>query len=157
MNRYSSITFLLIVVCLQACSVFQEGGSDSTVDLGEEFQLRVDETAVFRHVINLVEQETEITFRELNEDSRCPIGVNCIWEGQVVLAIDAVTQGDTERLNYQGFVGPDTAAYLHQSFGNIYELQLLRVDPYPIAATNEVSENEEKVATLMIVQVGIVD
>ena len=146
-----------MVICLQACSVFQDGGRDSTVDLGEEFQLRVGETAVFRYMNHLNEGETEITFRELNEDSRCPIGVNCFWEGQVVLALDAVTDGDTERLNYQGFVSPDTAAHLHQSFADIYELQLLRVDPYPIAAPSEEGEEDDKVATLKIVQIGIVD
>ncbi|MBX2819931.1 MAG: hypothetical protein KTR29_09635 [Rhodothermaceae bacterium] len=159
MNRSSSIGFLLIIVCLQACSVFQDGGSDSTVDLGEEFQLRVGETAVFIQVNHLLEEETRITFQELEEDSRCPIGVNCIWEGQVVLAFDALTDGDTEHLDYQGFVSPEGDAYLNQSFGDIYELQLLRVDPYPVAATNgESAEGEDdKVATLKIAQVGIVD
>ncbi|MCP4200486.1 MAG: hypothetical protein GY769_00965 [bacterium] len=97
-----------------------EQSSDSPGEgTAAEITLRYDETVEF--------QELELRWLEL-EDSRCPIGVKCIWAGQMVVTVEAA-RGDDKPLEVELLrrVGrePETAEALG------YELRLLEVDPHP--------------------------
>lgn len=65
-------------------------------------------------------------------DSRCPVGANCFWAGEVKVILEAsnVQQSGTEpvevQLTLQARQGPTTAAV------SGYEMKLLNVDPYPM-------------------------
>lgn len=41
----------------------------------------------------VAETGTQVTFRSVQEDSRCPAQVNCIWAGRVVVEVDAQAPG----------------------------------------------------------------
>ena len=61
------------------------------VTLGEEFVLRVSQTAAIGGASGL-----RLTFDTVREDSRCPIGVTCVWAGDAVVAITVDGSGGTE-------------------------------------------------------------
>lgn len=82
-------------------------------------ELRLDETTTFEHV--------RLAWVDLN-DSRCPRGAQCVWEGQVVATI-VVSRDDIEPQTVELTLRPGVVPSPQTAAG--YELRLLRVDPYP--------------------------
>ena len=71
--------------------------------------------------------ELKIKWVEL-EDSRCPIGVNCIWAGQLVATFEVAREGgDPERIELITPVGRDPQPA--EALG--YRFRLLDVEPHP--------------------------
>lgn len=73
---------LLSVLALTACAVVGPSSPDAkVVKSGEDFVLSPSESAV-------VDQGAlTLTLVKVNEDSRCPINVVCVWAGDVALAL----------------------------------------------------------------------
>lgn len=70
-----------------------------------------------------------IFFRDVNEDSRCPAAVNCVWEGRAVVelemeGLDELQIVELETPNTRNQLG-DVANFMDHS------IQLLKVSPYP--------------------------
>lgn len=98
--------------------------SDAGVPLGRLFTLGVGATA---HV----DDELEVTFESVVEDSRCPLGVDCIWEGNAEIAIQVAKAGEppaSRRLNTHPSRGTEVS-YLG------YRIGLIDLEPYPRADT----------------------
>jgi hypothetical protein len=51
---------------------------------GEPFELRVGRSAA----LGVAGRDSTIRFVGVLEDSRCPIGVNCVWEGDAVARLE---------------------------------------------------------------------
>ncbi len=103
---------------------------------GTVVELRFDESLSF--------DVLRLRLVELN-DSRCPQGVQCVWEGQAVATVEV--SGDdlaaqTVELVLRAGVEPRAVAAAG------YELRLLRVEPYPRAGVTP--ERREYVATISI-------
>lgn len=63
----------------------------------------------------------------MTEDSRCPAGATCIWEGNAQIAVTVSKPSNEPQkllLNTNGSF-PTKAAYLN------YIVSLVRLDPYP--------------------------
>ncbi|HUQ18646.1 MAG TPA: hypothetical protein VM099_03445 [Gemmatimonadaceae bacterium] len=73
---------LLSVLALTACAVVGTSSPNTkVVKSGEDFELSPTETAI-------VDQgAVTLTLVKVNEDSRCPIDVQCVWAGDVALAL----------------------------------------------------------------------
>jgi len=94
MNKY----LLVLVACLLISAVWltgcdfggltEEKEENQSVVLGEEFKLRVNETAVVE-----VEQ-FKITFLEVTTDSRCPVEVRCVHSGEAVVKVKIEVSGE---------------------------------------------------------------
>ncbi len=116
-----------------------DAGSGSSGDeAGTQVELRFDETA--KH------QDLELRWLEL-EDSRCPIGVACVWAGQIV-AIVEVARGEEESVELElvhRIKGPPATS---RAFD--YELRLLGVDPHPKQGTTP--ERSDYVARIEIAE-----
>jgi hypothetical protein len=85
MKRISLIVLAILSLALfivPSCSAKQE------VVLGQEFQLRPGDEAVISG------ENTSVKFIEVTEDSRCPKGANCIWEGRVVCLLEITQNGE---------------------------------------------------------------
>jgi hypothetical protein len=70
-----------------------------SAELGKEVELRVDEVAVFEA------EGLTVRFWDVPADSRCPIDVICVWQGEAVVALRvAVADGSSEelRLKHEG-------------------------------------------------------
>ena len=105
-------------------------GCDSSTDptgpsLNEEFTLQFGQT------VTLKNEPLTITFKSVLEDSRCPTGAECPWEGNARILIQ-ISQTDIE-LNTT--LEPKQATY------QAYTIRLVAVEPYPIL--NEEIEPED--------------
>lgn len=67
------------------------------------------------------------------KDSRCPVGTECVWQGnvQVVLEIDLVGEDPYEEVLVLGGASAEEPGFL-EFYGNTY-LTLLGIDPVPTA------------------------
>ena len=121
------VLFFLLCIMLSASSACSNNG----VNLGEEFSLRIGESASIRG------EELQITFLEVTEDSRCPRGVTCIWEGRVSCLVQITYRGSS-----------DSVVLTEPSLNNFppeqsfYEYTLTyHIEPYPEAGV-EIAEDE---------------
>lgn len=85
--------------------------------VGEELFLGPGESATV--------QDLTIRFVEVAEDSRCPLGVSCVWEGNARVVLETVYQG-VERA-----VALNTVSESRSAVVGPYTIDLLRLDPYP--------------------------
>ena len=93
-----TLTVLLTVGCgpIGAGSTppLSAAGAQPEITRGEEFVLRVGQTAALGGGFGV-----SLTFEAVREDSRCPVGVSCIWAGDAVVAITVDdTAGGTKTL-----------------------------------------------------------
>jgi len=104
---------LVILMILIAGLVIAGCGSGTgTVAPGEEFSLKIGESASIRG------EDLEITFLEVLEDSRCPKNVECIWAGRAKSLIELKTGDSAERveLSEPGLTEPpNSLTYLDYS------------------------------------------
>lgn len=113
--------FVLIAVL---SLVLLAAGSVSAVQrarLGREFTLGAGQTVVIRG------ERLSVTFSQVTEDSRCPTGATCVWEGNAQIAVTVSKPSNEPQkllLNTNGSF-PTKATYLN------YIVRLLRLDPYP--------------------------
>ncbi|MBK8567753.1 MAG: hypothetical protein IPN76_31655 [Saprospiraceae bacterium] len=99
------------------------------VQLDKAFNLAVNETA------ELETDGTRIKFLGISEDSRCPTGVNCVWEGEAIVQLSVEKEDDAivETLTTnprEGQMLPDKFT----AFG--HGVKLLQVMPYPEAGSS---------------------
>ncbi len=109
--------------------------------LDSPFQLQLGQTAL------LQAQDLSVEFLEIVEDSRCPMGVECVWAGQAQILI-RVSSGDriqelTLLLEVTGGVTSDFDGY---------SFELLALDPYPQASGQDVPAAPAYTATLAVSQ-----
>ena len=137
--QYGKYYWILLLVLLPACNFLDNGHSDTVQRiLGESFQLHLEETA-------RLDKDTQITFSELIQDSRCPLRVYCIWEGEIEAAFRFETTHSSDALSFKGFLGETGEIPLVQVFGG-YQIFLEKMDPYPV----EGEPSDEIVATLRV-------
>jgi hypothetical protein len=111
------------------------------VELDSEFQLSINQTA------HVVMDGLQLTFRNLTEDSRCPVGAVCVWEGQATVALRLARQG--QRLGdvtLTSRAGNEALATVE--FEGLI-IRLLKVEPYPDVAKPPI-EIEDYVLTLEV-------
>lgn len=119
MRKY---VFLLVITVLSlvlgSCAV-----SPQTVNakLGEEFSLQIGQMAT------LTSENLSITFKEVVSDSRCPIGVTCVWAGQVSCLTEIMMDSTMDKL----VLTLEGSGSANQSFKG-YKVAF-NVTPYPEA------------------------
>ncbi|MGI2336196.1 MAG: hypothetical protein ACRKGH_06095 [Dehalogenimonas sp.] len=98
------------------------GCSPATTEytLGQSFVLKPGESAA------ILNEDLNLTFKEVINDSRCPTGAVCIWQGQVQCLLNITIEGKKEQLTLtqSGLSGMAFQTY-HQ-----YYLEF-NVTPYP--------------------------
>lgn len=100
------------------------------VNLDREFTLAIGESA------GIEDQNMEITFLQVLEDSRCPRNVTCIWAGRVSAAVEITGSqpGYKMVLTQPGLSGqPATETYKEYEFA-------FNVTPYPESGKQIASE-----------------
>ena len=97
-----------------------DGSSSSSGEGSDvEIELRFDETVEY--------QDLELRWLEL-DDSRCPIGVTCVWEGQIVATVE-VARGAEGSAELELVLRAGTESETSRAFD--HELVLRGVDPHP--------------------------
>ena len=95
------------------------GAASPDADETAVVELRYDETIAYR--------DLEMRWLDL-QDSRCPIGVTCVWAGQMIATVEVVhiTQG-TIQVELLRRAGREPEV----SYAFDYDLRLLDVRPHP--------------------------
>ncbi|HJU90148.1 MAG TPA: hypothetical protein VJ672_12185 [Gemmatimonadaceae bacterium] len=135
MKRLWSIVVLGVVLLLTSASgcsssavdpntgdVLQNGGAVVGARVGETFSLRVGETAQVRGTGG---DDIHVTFVSVTEDSRCPTGVQCVWEGNARLRLVVAQGGLSSSTSINTTVDPKSAAFAGHT------LQLVELRPHP--------------------------
>lgn len=93
-----------------------------------------------------LETDVWVTFVERTSDSRCPVNVECIWEGEVNVLFNIEGPLGTDTLRVKGFVGPagEDPVYVGLPTVQDHWFYLNRLDPYPGV------EEGEPVATISL-------
>lgn len=90
-------------------------------NLDEPFALRFGQTA------SIEGEEIVIRFVDVTEDSRCPVNVTCVWEGQVTIALNISMNGKKPAsYNLTGRAGHEELA---SAVIDRYSMSLLKVEP----------------------------
>lgn len=131
----SFLAALALLILAAGCSFF--GLNDLASDAqGGELVQQTDSTEIVRleagQSIQLTVAEARLRFAGKLEDSRCPIGVTCVWEGEIVARLELTPAGgETTSLELKGYVGPDGDGTLSAATDGLH-LTLLGLDPYPV-------------------------
>lgn len=109
--------------------------------LGEPFELR------FGHSARLGDGSIEVAFLAVKEDSRCPIGATCMWEGQCTVVLSLTPEGgEGQKVDLTARAGHAELA-VAEVLG--YRVELHDVKPYPRAGTPQ-APHEQYVVTLEV-------
>lgn len=124
MNLIKGLLFAVVAIgCLAACEKNED--SDRTIEnkFGEPLPLKIGESVEVEGAAFVV------AFDEIIEDSRCPTGVECFWEGQAKIQLLINDAQSVEVIKRAGKeeMAKDTLD------GFVYTL--LDVSPYPDAKT----------------------
>lgn len=122
--RFIFLTCLMVLSCWNAAEANPPTRvSAQAPRLGREFTLRA------RQQITLPREGLRIKFVSVNEDSRCPTDVQCVWAGNAAVRLDVSIRGKgskTLTLNTNNR-SPSVDENLYRS----YKLKLVDLRPYP--------------------------
>lgn len=139
-----------------ANSTTQTVRSTISAEFGKEFSISLGQTAQIKDS----PRNLNLEFIDVVEDSRCPSGVECFWEGQVVVAMNAGLTRANERMgipdlllgefNLTKRAGREELGERTLGGNGIekYSVKLVKVEPYP-ASGSEIKKPEYK-ATLVV-------
>jgi hypothetical protein len=128
------LSFLLFLLALAAA---QQSGCTAEVPLGKEFELRFGQRAA------VAGAGLRIEFVSVVEDSRCPTGTTCIWEGNAKVRLKVSADGkEPAEFELGTNLEPRRAGY------HGYEIVLERLTPHP--AVDEKIEAASYVASLIV-------
>lgn len=121
MRNLQTVLFAVVVAaCGQSTNPTDGTPPQQLVSLNESITLAVGETAVV--------EGTPLTVRfvEVKEDSRCPTGVDCVWEGVAVTLLEVSDGTELHAITLQARAG------IQQSTGVAgYSLEISSLAPYP--------------------------
>lgn len=129
-----------VCLLLSGCRVMP--GWDAQASLGEDFSLGINQTAYIESE-NLI-----IGFKEVEQDSRCPSDVVCVWEGMAKVGIEGRA---TDGADFDVILSTQSrTADFSDLSGKNYSIELISLEPYPIS-TRPIKP-EEYTATLKVVK-----
>jgi len=123
--------FLIITLMLSIMLFIVAACSSDSVSLGQEFSLRIGESASIRG------EELQVRFLEVTEDSRCPTGVVCIWEGRVTGLLEITYRESLHRVE---LTEPGLTSWPPENPFKEYKIAY-HVEPYPQTGTEIAAED----------------
>jgi hypothetical protein len=112
------ILLLILLSMANGLSACEDSGS---VSLNQEFSLIIGQK------ISIEDLNLEITFRRVIEDSRCPQGAECIWEGNGKVELEISGDEIADKI-----IELNTNLFPKEMDFERYKIQFLGLDPYPV-------------------------
>ena len=112
--------------------------SEPQVALGEEFALHPGQTA------SLAAGALTVRLDSVSNDSRCPRGANCIWEGDALVAVSA-HRGNAATHRHELHT---SGRYAREVSEGPYRIELVKLDPLPAEGTTV--DPKDYLATLKV-------
>lgn len=107
-----NILYILFILVLFGC---KSTSNPTGPKLGEEFEFKYGQT------VQIQDQNLTIEFTSVIEDSRCPEGAICIWEGNAKITIQVNAKEHTLNTTLEPKEIEDSE----------FRIKLLSVSPYP--------------------------
>lgn len=112
---------------LQGCSSTSESSSQTEsseliFSLREPFNIKINQTAFIEN------ENLQITFHNVSEDSRCPIGVECRWAGRALLGFEVLKNGKTVGSFLSGIGSRQLIPLDVERYG----VEVRALQPYPV-------------------------
>lgn len=114
------IFFPLVLLFLTGCAQKEELPPLSENEVSIRFEQKV----------TLPTQGLVIQFAAIESDSRCPTGVECIWEGEVLVKL-SISQTDQEPVSVVLGLSPRPEVQKSRIVDG-HTVELISVNPYPI-------------------------
>ena len=122
--------FVVISACLLLLTSSCIASNEVKVHLDEEFSLKSGQTVVISG------ENLKIEFIEVTEDSRCPKGVTCIWEGRVSCLVEITYR---ESLHSVVLTEPGLTKFPPEQSFQEYKFGY-HIEPYPEASVDIAKE-----------------
>ena len=134
------MTSWMIAACLAmaACGNKVATPSGEKIPLGREFTLAVGQSAV-------VGDGVRLTLKSVTDDSRCPVDVTCVWEGDAKVSVEVITP--SPRAEHELHT---TGRESHEAKHGAYRVTLVKLEPAP-RSTVTISSSDYR-ATLVVVR-----
>lgn len=132
-----TIIFGLVSVSLMNCKSQKTKTDDIKVEVAENGDVKTSskegEIIYFKEGENkfLKEQQMNVTFKGISEDSRCPKDVQCVWSGVAVAQVEVMTTTSRPMTLQIASIENAGKNYHKSAFFSGYEIQLAEVTPYP--------------------------
>ena len=127
---------LTFFICINFSCFYIPTGPAHT-ELGKEFDLQYGKKAV------IGDENLYITFKDVLEDSRCPIGYRCFWAGNGAVLLKI------EKSNYDVLVDTINTTLDPQNLQyHDYNIILKNLKPYPVA--DSLINNKDYIITLLV-------
>jgi hypothetical protein len=115
------MTSWVMAACLAmaACGNKVSTPAGEKIPLGREFTLAVGQSAV-------VDDDVRLTLKSVADDSRCPVDVTCVWEGDATVAVEVITP--TPRAEHELHT---SARFDREAKHGAYRVTLVKLEPAP--------------------------
>jgi hypothetical protein len=94
-----------------------------SADFGQQFELKLNQSA------SINSGEVKVNFLRVIEDSRCPADVDCVWSGQIQVAVNVSVKGSAPKtlslINRAGNKNISTKKFKK------YSIEFVKAEPYP--------------------------
>jgi hypothetical protein len=88
-----ALPLLIIVNMVYGCSGNSRRDGQRHKSEAVQAKLNTAITLAFNQIASVEDEKILIEFADLTEDSRCPVNVTCVWEGQVTVALNISIDG----------------------------------------------------------------
>lgn len=123
------------------------GGSTSDVvaaSADDPIEIEVGQTVVFEDL------NARIRFVAVREDSRCPVNLDCFWQGRVRANFVLIYQGGAHPFAVEGYVGgTDEGTGLIVEVADL-NITLAALAPYPVYDPDTGQSTRGRTATLLV-------
>ena len=126
-------------LAMAACGNKVATPSGEKIPLGQEFTLAVGQSAV------VVDESVRLTLKSVTDDSRCPVDVTCVWEGDAKVSVDVLTPTPREEHELH-----TSARFDREAKHGAYQIQLVRLEPAPRSTAKPTSSDYR--ATFVVVR-----
>ena len=114
-----NLVFLLAAI-LASCA--QDPIISPKVSLNEEFTIKAGRQVVIKG------EKLSVRFSSVQNESRCPTGVQCVWEGNAAISIEVSKK---RKKSAQAILNTNTAIQPNELAYKKYRIKLLGLNPYP--------------------------
>ena len=134
------MTSWMMVACLAmaACGNKVSTPAGEKIPLGREFTLAPGQSAV-------VDDDLRLTLKSVTDDSRCPVDVTCVWEGDAKVSVEVITP--TPRAEHELHT---SARFDREAKHGAYRVTLVKLEPAP-RSTTTISSGDYR-ATFVVVR-----
>jgi len=128
---YIVVKISIVLLAIAAIDCNNNPVSTVEVSLGADFDIKYGQTANFKY------EDLSFTFKDV-ADERCPIGLECFWEGSAYITLNIRKNGTTIVDTVQTFIPEKTIKI--GSANNYYLFTVKGLVPYPVYEKEVIKE-----------------